>query len=44
MLYALGWRQLEFGRAAALALLIAAINWLLILGTLRVTRLEERNV
>jgi ABC-type sugar transport system permease subunit len=43
MLYALGWRQLEFGRAAALALLIAAINWLLILGTLRVTRLEERN-
>lgn len=42
MLYTLGWRQLEFGRAAALALLIAAINWALILATLRVTRVEER--
>jgi multiple sugar transport system permease protein/raffinose/stachyose/melibiose transport system permease protein len=38
----LGWRQLEFGRAAALALLIAVVNWVLILGTLRVTRVEER--
>lgn len=44
MLYAIGWRQLQFGRAAALALLIAVINWLLILGTLRVTRLEERSL
>lgn len=43
MLYTIGWRQLEFGRAAALALLIAVINWLLITGTLRVTRLEERS-
>jgi ABC-type sugar transport system permease subunit len=43
MLYAIGWRQLQFGRAAALALLIAVINWLLIMGTLRVTRLEERS-
>ncbi len=43
MLYTLGWRQLEFGRAAALALLIAVVNWVLILGTLRVTRVEERN-
>ncbi|MCO5211301.1 MAG: sugar ABC transporter permease [Caldilinea sp.] len=42
MLYTLGWRQLEFGRAAALALLIAVINWVLILATLRVTRVEER--
>jgi ABC-type sugar transport system permease subunit len=42
MLYTLGWRQLEFGRAAALALLIAVVNWVLILGTLRVTRVEER--
>ncbi|HRW48689.1 MAG TPA: sugar ABC transporter permease [Caldilinea sp.] len=42
MLYTLGWRQLEFGRAAALALLIAVINWALILATLRVTRVEER--
>ncbi|MFZ1771210.1 MAG: sugar ABC transporter permease [Caldilinea sp.] len=43
MLYSLGWRQLEFGRAAALALLIAAVNWILIFATLRVTRVEERN-
>ena len=42
MLYTLGWRQLELGRAAALALLIAVINWALILATLRVTRVEER--
>ena len=43
MLYSIGWRQLNFGRAAALALIIAAINWVLISGTLRVTRLEERS-
>jgi multiple sugar transport system permease protein len=43
MLYTIGWRQLAFGRAAALALIIAVINWLLITGTLRVTRLEERS-
>ncbi|MEW5960283.1 MAG: sugar ABC transporter permease [Chloroflexota bacterium] len=43
MLYAIGWRQLQFGRAAALALIIAVINWLLITGTIRVTRLEERS-
>lgn len=42
LLYSIGWRQLNFGRAAALALLIAVINWLLISGTLRVTRLEQR--
>jgi ABC-type sugar transport system permease subunit len=42
LLYTIGWRQLNFGRAAALALMIAVINWLLISGTLRVTRLEER--
>jgi ABC-type sugar transport system permease subunit len=40
MLYSIGWRELAFGRAAALALIIAAFNWLLILGTLRVTRVE----
>jgi ABC-type sugar transport system permease subunit len=44
LLYAIGWRQLAFGRAAALAMIIAVINWLLILGTLRVTRLEERSL
>ncbi len=43
MLYSIGWRQLQFGRAAALALIIAVINWLLIMGTVRVTRLEERS-
>ena len=43
MLYVIGWNQLNFGRAAALALMIAVINWLLISGTLRVTRLEEKS-
>lgn len=43
LLYSLGWGQLEFGRAAALAMLIALVNWLLIAGILRVTRVEERN-
>ena len=43
MLYTIGWRQLEFGRAAALALLIAVVNWVLITATLRVTQVEERN-
>lgn len=42
LLYSIGWNQLRFGRAAALALMIAIVNWLLISGTLRVTRLEER--
>ena len=41
LLYTLGWGQLNFGRAAALALLIAAVNWVLIIATLRVTRVEE---
>lgn len=44
LLYAIGWGQREFGRAAALAMLIAVVNWLLIMGTLRVTRVEERSV
>jgi ABC-type sugar transport system permease subunit len=44
LLYTLGWTQLRFGRAAALAMLIAVINWLLIMGTLRITRVEERTV
>lgn len=43
MLYSIGWDRLQFGRAAALALMIAVVNWLLISGTLRVTRLEDRN-
>ena len=42
LLYSIGWGQLNFGRAAALALLIALVNWLLIMGTLRLTRVESR--
>jgi len=41
MLYSIGWNRLQFGRAAALALMIAVVNWLLITGTLRVTRVHE---
>jgi ABC-type sugar transport system permease subunit len=41
-LYTLGWNQLRFGRAAALALMIAVANWLLISGILRLTRVDER--
>ncbi len=44
LLYTIGWTRLQFGRAAALALLMAVINWLLILGTLRLTRIEERSI
>lgn len=43
MLYSIGWDRLQFGRAAALALMIAVVNWLLISGTLRVTRLEDKS-
>lgn len=43
LLYSMGWSQREFGRAAALALLIAIVNWLLILGTLRITRSQQEN-
>ncbi|MFN8444289.1 MAG: sugar ABC transporter permease [Caldilineaceae bacterium] len=41
MLYSIGWGEREFGRAAALAMIIAVVNWLLIVGTLRFSRLEE---
>ncbi len=41
LLYTIGWNQLQFGRAAALALLIAVVNWLLITGTLRITRVNN---
>ena len=43
LLYAIGWARLEFGRAAALAILIAFVNWLLIFGVLRMTRVHERS-
>lgn len=41
-LYTLGWTRLEFGQAAALAILIAITNWILILAVLRITRVNER--
>jgi ABC-type sugar transport system permease subunit len=41
-LYTLGWTRLRFGQAAALALMIAIVNWLLIAGTMRLTRVDER--
>lgn len=41
-LYTLGWTRLRFGQAAALALMIATVNWLLIAGTMRITRVDER--
>jgi ABC-type sugar transport system permease subunit len=41
LLYSIGWSQREFGRAAALAIMIAVVNWLLILGTLRITRSQQ---
>jgi ABC-type sugar transport system permease subunit len=41
-LYTLGWTRLRFGQAAALALMIAVVNWLLIAGTMRLTRVDER--
>ena len=43
LLYTIGWTQLEFGRAAALAMIMAAINWLLIFSVLRISRVNERN-
>ncbi len=41
-LYVLGWGQLRFGRAAALAMIIAVVNWFLIFLVLRATRLHQR--
>jgi len=43
LLYSIGWQQLNFGGAAALALIIAVVNLALIIGTLRATRVEEVN-
>ncbi len=44
LLYSIGWGERQFGRAAAVAMLIAVVNWLLIVGTLRFSRVEERVV
>lgn len=43
LLYSIGWVSLDFGRAAALALILAVINLTLIAGTLRVTRVQQRS-
>lgn len=43
LLYSIGWVRLDFGRAAALALMLAAVNLLLISGTLRITRVQQRS-
>jgi ABC-type sugar transport system permease subunit len=43
LLYTIGWDRLQFGRAAALALLIAIVNLTLITGTMRLTRVNEGN-
>ncbi|MFO7586243.1 MAG: sugar ABC transporter permease [Anaerolineales bacterium] len=42
-LYVLGWQQLQFGRAAALAILITLVNWVLIYFVLRMTRVHKRS-
>jgi ABC-type sugar transport system permease subunit len=43
LLYSIGWVSLDFGRAAALALILAVINLTLIGGTLRITRVQQRS-
>lgn len=43
VLYTIGWGQIRFGRAAALSLILALVNWLMIMATLRITRVEERS-
>jgi len=43
LLYSIGWVSLDFGRAAALALILAVINLTLIGGTLRITRVQHRS-
>ena len=43
LLYSIGWVRLDFGRAAALALMLAVLNLTLIAGTLRITRVKDRS-
>ncbi len=43
LLYSIGWSRIQFGRAAALALLVAVVNWMLIMSTLGFTKVEERD-
>ena len=42
LLYRIGWSNLRFGRAAALAMLIAFVNWALIFAVLKISRVNER--
>ena len=44
LLYTLGWARLDFGQAAALAIMIAIVNWFLIAGVLRTTGVTERSI
>jgi multiple sugar transport system permease protein len=44
LLYFIGWNRLDFGTAAALALIIGVVNLVLISGTLRVTRLQHEGL
>lgn len=44
LLYSIGWNQREFGRAGALAMIIAVVNWILIFGTIRMSNVDEREV
>jgi ABC-type sugar transport system permease subunit len=43
LLYSIGWVSLDFGRAAAFAVLLAVVNLTLIAGTLRITRVQQRS-
>jgi ABC-type sugar transport system permease subunit len=43
LLYSIGWSSLDFGRAAALSILMAFINLALIMTTLRLTRLQIKD-
>jgi ABC-type sugar transport system permease subunit len=42
LLYTVGFSRLEFGQAAAISVVMFAINLLLIIGTLRLSKAEER--
>ena len=44
LLYSIGWVSLDFGQAAALALMLAVVNLTLIAGTLRITRVQKRGI
>ena len=43
LLYMIGWSRLRFGQAAALALILAVVNWILIFGVLWITRINQRS-